>query len=51
MQQISLEQPWATCGSSSFSVALLELLKYDYFIEKPTKSVEKVSTLALDMTI
>jgi hypothetical protein len=33
-----------------FSVALLEPLKYAYFTEKTTKSVEKVSILALDMT-
>jgi hypothetical protein len=33
-----------------FSVTLLEPLKHRYFIEKPTKSVEKVSILALDMT-
>ncbi len=33
-----------------FSVALLEPLKYVYFIETLTKSVEKVSILALDMT-
>jgi hypothetical protein len=32
-----------------FSVALLEPLKYAYFIEKSTKSVEKVSILVLDM--
>jgi hypothetical protein len=29
---------------------VLEPLKYAYFIEKTTKSVEKVSILALDMT-
>jgi hypothetical protein len=34
-----------------FSVALLKPLKYGYFIEKPPKSVEKVSILALDMTV
>jgi hypothetical protein len=33
-----------------FCVALLEPLKYAYFIEKPTKSEEKGSILALDMT-
>ncbi len=33
-----------------FSVALLKPLKYAYFIEKSTKSVEEVSILALDMT-
>jgi hypothetical protein len=30
-----------------FSAALLKPLKYTYFIEKSTKSVAKVSTLAL----
>jgi hypothetical protein len=34
-----------------FSVALLKPLKYAYFIEKSTKSVENVSILALDMTV
>jgi hypothetical protein len=34
-----------------FSVALLKLLKYACFIQKMTKSVEKVSILALDMTV
>jgi hypothetical protein len=33
-----------------FCVALLKPLKYAYFIEKSTKSVESVSILALDMT-
>jgi hypothetical protein len=33
-----------------FTVALLKPLKYHYFIEKSTKSLEKVSILALDMT-
>jgi hypothetical protein len=34
-----------------FSVALLKPLKYAYFMEKSIKSVEKVSILALDMTV
>jgi hypothetical protein len=34
-----------------FTVALLKPLKYDYFIEKSTKSVGKVSFLALDMAV
>jgi hypothetical protein len=34
-----------------FSVALLKPLKYAYFIEKSTKSIEKVSILALDMAV
>jgi hypothetical protein len=29
----------------------LKPLKYDYFIEKFTKSASKVSTLALEMTV
>jgi hypothetical protein len=33
-----------------FSVALLKPLKYVYFMEKTTKSVESISILALDMT-
>jgi hypothetical protein len=33
-----------------FFVALLEPLKYAYFVEKMTKSVETVTILALDMT-
>jgi hypothetical protein len=32
-----------------FHMALQKLLKYHYFIEKSTKSIEKVSILALDM--
>ncbi len=31
------------------TVALLKPLKYAYFIEKSTKSIEKVSILALDL--
>jgi hypothetical protein len=34
-----------------FSVALLKPLKFGYFKEKSTKSVENVSILALDMTV
>jgi hypothetical protein len=34
-----------------FSVALLKPLKFGYFIEKSLKSVEKVSILALDITV
>ncbi len=34
-----------------FSVAFLNPLKYHYFIEKSTKSIGKVSFLALDMTV
>jgi hypothetical protein len=34
-----------------FRVALLKPLKYAYFIEKSTKSVEIVSISALDMTV
>jgi hypothetical protein len=34
-----------------FSVALLKPLKYHYFIEKSTKSIGKVSILALDMAV
>jgi hypothetical protein len=34
-----------------FNAALLKRLKYDYFIEKSTKSVAKVSFLALDKAV
>jgi hypothetical protein len=34
-----------------FCVALLKPLKYAYFIEKPTKSVESVPILALYMAV
>jgi hypothetical protein len=34
-----------------FSADLLKPLKYQYFIEKSTESIKKVSILALDMTL
>jgi hypothetical protein len=34
-----------------FNAALLKPLKYGYFIEKSTKSIGKVSILALDMAV
>jgi hypothetical protein len=34
-----------------FSLALLKSLKYAFFIGKSIKPVEKVSILALDMTV
>jgi hypothetical protein len=34
-----------------FNAALLKALKYQYFIGKSTKPVEKACTLALDMTV
>jgi hypothetical protein len=34
-----------------FNAALLKPLKYAFFIEKSTKSVEKACTLALDITV